>query len=404
MSGRETSVEQDNDLAVSSSEPEMESVRSTSATPRPSLAESDAGDGRPRKLNWDKLRSRNVDEEPSDDERLSQYQGLLDLKLTKLETPQAKEVQAIFKRFAQLRVEEIDYPRVESVSNEFDQWKSKVGLARISEEHFLSDIKRCSFSNEAILQRTIMIEVIDRHQLHDILTFNSEGQWKQVSSGCLISKNCDSVTLPKPDLNISFKLESFDKSAPIPGSLRYSFRPDSDGKRYGRCFPFLFFEVKKAHHDLEVALMANLHSASQALLNIYAWMVNTEQAEAFFEKVRVFSFIFNVQDLSVRMHRATRHPRTLLQYHFTEVADLRRYSKDEACLLVRKILESYAIKELHPILKSAFDTVTAKHEEEIQKKRKADLEQKATKRPRNRQTPSLPLDATSSFGLSTLQT
>jgi hypothetical protein len=393
----------------------MQSSRSTSRTRRESIDDDQStvrGTGRTKKLDWNKLRARHVDEDPSDDEKLPDFEALLQWNLPKLNSEQVKEVQTIFKSFAQLSVQEVDYPQIESVSNEFDRWKSKVGLANITEEHFSNDVTRCTFSNEAVLQRTIMMEIIDRHQLHNFITFNSEGQWKQNNSDCLISIDSDMVTLPKPDLNMSFKLDSFNKSAPIPGNLRACFRPDGEKEKHGRCFPFLFFEVKRAKHDLEVALMANLHSASQALLNIYAWMVRAQQTEVFFEKVRVFSFVFNAQDLFVRMHRASPHDTTLLQYHFVDFVEFKGYSKDEVCRLLRKILENYAIKELHPVLKKTFDSVTEERCTAIQEKRRRAQEKRsaafaratAANRARSRGTSDFSVEDSPSLGLSALTT
>lgn len=399
-------MEQEDNLASSDLEQEMSSSRSTSKGLKSSVDEGSLSTvRRVKKLDWDKLRVRKVDTRPSNDAKRSSVEGLLDLKLPELRGEQVEELQAIFRKFTRLTTNEVDYPQVEAVSVEFDRWKSKAGLAKIPAQHFLDDVQRCSFANEAVLQRTIMMEVIDRHQLNEILTFNCEGQWKQDAMLCLISTGNDKISLPKPDLNISFKLESFDESAPVPGNLKLSFRPDSDKEEYGQCFPFLFFEVKRTQDNLKVALMANLHSASQALFNMYTWMLKAQQAEIFFEKVRVFSFVFNAQDLLVRMHRATVHESTSLQYHFVELADLPRYSKDQVCLLVRRILEEYAIKELHPILKSAFEDVTSEYRRDVMK-RKADEVQKAaaTKRARNRRTPSLLPNVTTSFGLSALST
>lgn len=406
VSSDEPLTEQNHEPAWESSLQQMQSSGSASGTTRESVEGQSTikGVGRHKKLDWDKLRSREVDEDPSTDERVPHFKDVLHWELPKLNTQQVEEVLAIFKSFAELTVEEVDYPQVESLSNEFDRWKSKVKLAQITEEHFLGDVIRCSFSNEAVLQRTIMMEIMDRHQLHNFLAFNSEGQWDQNHSDRLISRDADLVTLPKPDLNVSFKLDSFNKSAPIPGNLKKSFRPDSLGQKYGRCFPFLFFEVKRASHSLEVALMANLHSASQALLNIYAWMVRAQQVETFFEKVRVFTFVFNAQDLLVRMHRASRHDITLLQYHFVEFVEFRAYSKDQVCLLTRNILEKYAIEELHPILKSAFDTVTDEWSRSIQERRNTFAQATAAGRARSRGTPNRPVEDSTSFGLSALST
>jgi hypothetical protein len=383
----QTFAEPDNESVSNDPQREMQSSRaSTLASKDVPSEDHTVTQGTPpksRKLNWDKLRAREIRVKPSEDPRSPHFEALLCTKLPKLNAKEAKEVQKIFRAFINLSVKDVDYPQIESLSNEFDLWKSKVCLAKITEEHFLRDVARCTFSNEAVLQRTVMMEILDRHQLHHFLTFNSEGQWDQHKNDYLISKDSCPISLPKPDLNMSFQLESFDEMAAIPPSLQKSFRPDSAGQLYGRCFPFLFFEVKRATEKLELAEMANLNSASQALFNMYAWMGSAQQATEFFEKVRVFTFVFNAQDISVRIHRAMPHEVTGLQYHFVNALHLRSYSKTQVCLLLRKILEDYAIKELHPILKSAFDIVTKEYSRETWGKHRADFAQ-TTSAPRSK--------------------
>jgi hypothetical protein len=389
VSSDETTIEQGHELAWNSSQEQLQSSSSASGTQTKSVEDDSTvkGVGRPRKLDWDKLRAREVDEDPSKDERVPHFRALLHQQPPGLTSEQAEEVLDIFKMFAQFNADEVNYPRVESVSNEFDRWKAKVGLAHMTEEHFSSDVRRCT------------MQIINSYQLHQSLTFNSEGQWKQNHSDYLISRDSDVITPPKPDLAISFKLEAFNKSAPIPSILKKAFRPDSAGQKYARCFPFLFFEAKRADDSLETACMANLHSASQALLNIYAWMMEAQQAETFFEKVRVFTFVCNAQELSLRMHRATRHEVTLLQYHFVELVDFSKYSKDQACLLVRNILDKYAIDELHPILKSAFDIVTEEKSRAVEERRAAFVRTTTANRVRSRAT-NLPIEQSTSFGIS----
>lgn len=407
--GDQVSTELGNEAASEVSIDDMQSSRSTSAASKNTPADDSTvklGHRRgSRKLTWDKLRAREIRVQPSEDARLPDFEALFHPKLPKLDSERIQEVRDIFDAFLQLSVAEVDYTQIESLSNDFDRWKSQVSLARISEEHFSGDITRCTFSNEALLQRTVMIEIIDRHQLHRFLTFNSEGQWDQHDNDRLLSKDSKLIKFPKPDLNMSFQLESFDEMAAIPPALEKSFRPDSLGQMYGRCFPFLFFEVKRACEKLELAEMANLNSASQALLNIYAWMTRAQNADTFFKEVRVFSFVFNAQDLSVRVHRATAHPVTVLQYHFEEVVHINRYSKNQACLLIKKVLQDYAIKELHPLLKSAFDTVTEEYSKEIMRKRSTQFARTtATARAQRRASTPIPEQNTQSFGLSTLAT
>jgi hypothetical protein len=179
-----TTIEQDHALAWNSSKEQLKSSSSASGTQKKSVKDGSTVKwvGRLRKLDWDKLRAREVDEDPSEDERVPHFRVLLNWQLPGLTSEEAEEVLDIFKMFAQLNADEVNYTRVESVPNEFDRWKAKVSLAHITEEHFSSDVRRCTFLNEAVLQRTIMIQIINRHQLHQSLTFNSEGQSMETES------------------------------------------------------------------------------------------------------------------------------------------------------------------------------------------------------------------------------
>ena len=119
-----------------------------------------------------------------------------------------------------------------------------------------------------------------------------------------------------------------------------------------------------------------------------------------FKKVCVFTFVCNAQELSLRMHRATCYEVTLLQYHFVELVDFNKYSKDQACLLVRNILDKYAINELHPILKSAFDIVTEEKSRAVEERRAAFVRTTTANRARSRATSNLTIQQSTSFRIS----
>lgn len=275
----------------------------------------------------------------------------------------------------------------------------------MNRHYFEADLRRCLSQNEAVLQRTIMINIVNQYWIDKIFDWNTEGLWSQPKDTLLPSREDDDISLPKPDLAISFTLGSFtlaeDESDPIPPDLAKCLSPDGGD----RCFPFLFFEVKKAAADLQDAYTANLHSASQALYNIYNWMVRAQLEDEFLEKVRVFSVVFNAQDLGVRVHRAVKLPTGggQLSYHFDEFRPLGRYSKDQACLLVQTILTSYAAKELHPVLKAAFVNVITQEEKRILAKRKAALTRTPSSK-RIRGGGNDNLHTGQSFGMSNLET
>jgi hypothetical protein len=93
-------------------------------------------------------------------------------------------------------------------------------------------------------------------------------------------------------------------------------------------------------------------------------------------------------------------PSSNLPSLFVELVDLNKYSKDQACLLVRNILDKYAIDELHPILKSAFDIVTEEKSRAIEERRAAFVRTTTANRARSRATSNLPIEQSTSIGIS----
>lgn len=344
------------------------------------------------KVSEAKLRLRRVNRVSTADSRLPHLRSILKAELPKRQLKDIDGLRSVAEDFLQQIVDHPNdscYPYIDEFSFHFDEGKSNISYPIVNRRYFDADLKRCLARNEAVLQRTIMIHIINQYWLGEIFDWNSEGQWSQPKDTRLPSREDDDISLPKPDLAISFTLKSFtgelDDSDPIPLELERCISPDGGD----RCFPFLFFEVKKAGADLQDAYTANLHSASQALYNIYNWMVRTGEEESFFETVRVFSLVFNAQDLSVRVHRAVKLPTGggALGFHFDEFSPLYRYDKDQACLLIQTILNDYAAKELHPILKSTFVEVVNQEDERVASKRKADVMRSATsKRARKNQS------------------
>jgi hypothetical protein len=93
------------------------------------------------------------------------------------------------------------------------------------------------------------------------------------------------------------------------------------------------------------------------------------------EEVWVFSAVINAQDLGVRVHRGVKLPSGggALCFQFDEFRPLDRYTRDQACLLVKVIINDYAAKELYLILKSTFASIVTQEDEQIASKHKAAL-------------------------------
>ena len=401
------------------------SMESSSSASRTSRGPSEGGStvkgkdpSKQKQLNWDKIRLRRIRDKRTEDDRLEHFKSVLNVKPIQIRFKDTKDLQSILRKFLQrcdkARPNDDSYAAIEDLSNQFGQWRPGVNLVSITNREFEMDVSYCKRSNEAVLQRTVMTSIIDRWQLHELFVYNCEGQWHLPDIFRLPVRLAggDKVTLPKPDLAVSFTLEAFtgmDTSSPFPREIDSCMRPD---RGVGRCFPFLFMEVKRGAHDLESASMANLHSASQALFNIYIWMSQAGHQEIFFDRVRIFSIVLNAQEISMRFHRAIPIPGTSsLSYHFDEIVSINGYNRDQASLLFRNVLIEYGKKELHGILKSTFEEVSRQvdvseeaEDGQLQGKRKADtLPVASSKKVRSEGTADSPLDVASSFGASALE-
>lgn len=343
------------------------------------------------KVSNDKLRLRRISRKATTDGRLAHLRSILKTELPKRSLDDMEGLKAVLEGFLQQirdNPKAVCWPFIDDFTYSFDKSKSNIHYPIINRKYFEIDLERCLTGNEAVLQRTIMMHIINKYWLGKIFDWNSEGQWSQPKDTRLPSRLDDDISLPKPDLAISFTLESFtgetDDSDPIPPDLKACLSPDGGD----RCFPFLFMEVKKAGADLQDAYMANLHSASQALYNMYNWMVRAGQEQEFIDIVRVFTIVFNAQDMAVRVHRAEALDTAgrALRFHFDEYKPLARYTKDQACLLIRTILSDYATPELYPTLKAAFVEITSQEDERVANKRKAGAKRSpSTKRARRNQ-------------------
>ena len=315
------------------------------------------------------LRHRRILMASTDDPRLEDLKSFLTAKLPPGQLlEEVGRIRAITMSF----IQRIDQTSDKSVYNSLDDFlylideaMSKTNRPIMNRGYFEADIKRCESQQSDLFQRSIMINIINPHWLDSIFDWNIDGQWSQPIETRLPSRDDYTIAMPKPDFAISFTLQSFltpeDDSDPIPAGLLGSLSPDSAE----RCFPFLFFEVRKT--DIQDAYAANLHSASQALYNMHTWMVRAGCEDLFLEQVRVFSVVFSAPNIGVRVHRAVRSASEEgeLSFQFDELKALDRCIQDEAYLLIRVILSDYGRKELHAILKKAFMAVSKLEQERI---------------------------------------
>ena len=364
--------------------------------------------GESLKVSPAKLRYRRVYREvrrDRPDPKMAELGKILEMRLPERTIGAVPQFPLLLTRFlerADENKEESCYPFIDDLSYQLDREKFGIRFPIITAQYFEANLKRCLSMNEAVLQRTIMMTVFDQHWLGETFDWNTEGQWFQPKDSRVPSTIDDKMSSPKPDLAISFSRRSFtgfDISDPIPAELEKCISPEGDD----RCFPFLFMEVKKAASDLQDAYLANLNNASQALFNMYLWMAQAGQMKEFFDEIRVFSLVFNAEDMSVRVHRCAQESDGELFFFFDEVRAPARYNRDQAWVLVNSILENYAAEKLHPTLKNAYETVSRQEKERVASKRKAKKTQNTTSK-RVRGSTSGELNQNTSFGISALST
>lgn len=258
------------------------------------------------------------------------------------------------------------FPFYDALRNDIMEWRPQPdGFRRfppITQHYFNWDRRDCINSSEATFHRTIMMSIIDRYDFHNCFTYSCEEQWV-ISPQFLIPpvRSTSKISQPKPDLAISFHRNALIGSdiPNYPPELGKCLRPSKNGRE--RWFPFLFMEAKRDDCSLQDAFEKNLHSASQALLNIYHWVrIASDLAEKFFTEVRVFSIDLNNEDMTLRMHRAERDRRDRtdrLRFEYSTVVRIRDYDQFDTCHIIKSVLVDYAQERLLPILKTIFKRV-----------------------------------------------
>jgi hypothetical protein len=241
------------------------------------------------------------------------------------------------------------------------------------ERNWKVDLMKCKVSDEAILQRTIMMDLINRHHLEDTLDYTCESQWSSPSTipqrdSALASR----MPKPKPDLAIAFKgtsLLSRFRQADLQNYRGVMFPESSKQVKRDRAFHFLSIEVKGALGENEnwSVHQQNFNTATQALHNMFIFMklAGKEALEEFYKKVRFFSVVATSKAFHVRVHRAIRldeaggrikhdYPLGFL-YYVLYNHEGGTYTRATAAGIVQKILVEYAVPILQPLLKTAME-------------------------------------------------
>jgi len=272
---------------------------------------------------------------------------------------------------------------------------------RQEEENWGIDVAKCSISDEALFQRTVMMDIMNRHKLDQVLDYTCESQWTSPRMPHPPEGWASKMAKPKPDLAVAFKFESVigrEYVAKLKGWKGYMCPEISKENKDRRAFHFFSLEAKGSQFSVgdTVGNRQNFNTASQALHNIYMFMAKANELEIFLSKVRFYSAMATSSGFEIRVHRAVLvdeevriRPDYPLGFRFEEIYHTDgKFTRAEISSVVKNILVNYGVKILLPILKSAVKVVmTEFHKESLNKgveKRPADnvLESFGSQRPR----------------------
>lgn len=269
-------------------------------------------------------------------------------------------------------------------------------LKNMKSEYWIADLNNCTGGNEAIFQRTVMMQFLDRHRLilspapnsgRSKLAFNVEAEWKCLpmpTRGAEAGNN-DLMFLaaPKPDLCVSFQRDQLisDKlwgtmPSPMKQLVCYEGEELPQNKR---AFGFFVIEAKNGRLTPRNPVSRNqvLNAASQALHNLFEFFREARLEEVFFDSVRFFSASASEIGVIFRIHRAVKTdpndphlrarsaipatPPYELEFRFEELATFmdRDFTHPNVTEMAAKIMVGYGEGHLHGLIQAA---ATAIHE------------------------------------------
>ena len=228
-------------------------------------------------------------------------------------------------------------------------------------------------SQEAVFQRTMMVDVINRHKLGDSLDYTFESTWTCEPMPRLKSSDSYVMAAPKPDLAIAFKTEAVLPEIGLPRLKSFISYICPEAYKEGkddRAFHFFSLEAKGAQFATGdfIGFRQNHNTASQALHNMYMFMKLANREQQFFKDVRFFSTTGTSSGFQFRVHRAVKVEEEYhimenypLGFRFDEIFRTEGNCKRaDVCGVVENILFEYGVKILLPILQDAARIVLKK--------------------------------------------
>ncbi|KAL9622428.1 MAG: hypothetical protein Q9160_003273 [Pyrenula sp. 1 TL-2023] len=243
-------------------------------------------------------------------------------------------------------------------------------------------------SNEALFQRTLMMDIIGRHYLiyrairtkDTCLDFSVEEPWTcpPMPTRAYGRPQEKFLTQPKPDLSVCFLREAIipeDLWLRMPRSMsRLACYENDTGKGDSRVFHFLTIEGKKLATSTkdEVAMRQSLNNASQGLHNLFEFCRDAGYEQEFYDSVRFFSVVATTEGILIRIHRAVKElnpdkwimpkvPEYPLRFEYRTFMEIRQLDdRDKILKTFRKILIGYGVDRLYPLLQQVAKSMSEK--------------------------------------------
>ena len=273
---------------------------------------------------------------------------------------------------------------------QMDREVDEASIANFLDRLWLADLRFCKNQQEAIFQRTVMMDMINRHHLvfpnskmlsklqESSLMFSVEATWDCPPMPTARFKKAlpDSriyTTMPKPDLCVSFRASKIigeDLWNKLPPTTQHLICYEGiTSNKCDRAFGFFFVEAKqsRAEPDDRIALNQALNNASTALHNIHEFFKEAEDTATFFKHVRVFSATASERGAILRVHRAVELPPDTdlslkrvfedypLQFEYQTYKSFRgeSFSRLEVVDAFERIIRGYGEKRLLVLLQKA---------------------------------------------------
>ncbi|MCJ1281870.1 hypothetical protein MMC26_001193 [Xylographa opegraphella] len=247
-------------------------------------------------------------------------------------------------------------------------------------------------SNEALFQRTIMMNLISRHSIIDYrddnnqlcLDFSVEEPWTCPPMPTrAYYKQRKFLTIPKPDLAVCFRREAImphNVWHRLPDATRLLVCYENMANIWTpKMFHFFTIEAKKGGvvSDDTVGKRQSLNNASQALHNMYEFFrdAGPQHKKLFFDKVRFFSVGASTEGLTIRIHQAINDaeeefpqgsiiPDYPLRFEYKDFFTIPKagFSRDAVFQIFETILIRYGAIELRGLLTNAAEDLMRKLE------------------------------------------